>query len=92
MPIAARYRINPLLFSITLLLFPVARMGAIYLVAAVGLGGWFVAKAVRLWRRTSPAMALGVFKFSITYLGLLFAAVHGPGNSLVLTTKSSRRT
>src|SRR5205823_4352848 len=64
-----------LLFSITLLLFPVARMGAIYLVAAVGLGGWFVAKAVRLWRRTSPAMALGVFKFSITYLGLLFAAV-----------------
>jgi heme o synthase len=64
-----------LLFAITLLLFPVARMGAIYLVAAIGLGGWFVAKAVRLWRRTSPAMALGVFKFSITYLGLLFAAV-----------------
>ena len=64
-----------LLFAITLLLFPVARMGAIYLVAALGLGGWFVAKAVRLWRRTSPAMALGVFKFSITYLGLLFAAV-----------------
>jgi protoheme IX farnesyltransferase len=64
-----------LLFAITLLLFPVARMGAIYLVASIGLGAVFVVKAVKLWRRTSPAMALGLFKFSITYLGLLFAAV-----------------
>jgi heme o synthase len=64
-----------LLFSITLLLFPVARMGAIYLVAALGLGGAFVVKAAKLWRRGTPALALGVFKFSITYLGLLFAAV-----------------
>jgi protoheme IX farnesyltransferase len=64
-----------LLFAITLLLFPVARMGAIYLVAALGLGGAFIVKAAKLWRRTSPAMALGLFKFSISYLGLLFAAV-----------------
>jgi heme o synthase len=64
-----------LLFAITLLLFPVARMGAIYLAAAVTLGVAFVVKAVKLWRRTSPAMALGLFKFSITYLGLLFTAV-----------------
>jgi protoheme IX farnesyltransferase len=63
------------LFGITLLLFPVARMGAIYLVTAVGLGIAFVAKAVQLWRRRTPAMAIGLFKFSITYLGLLFAAV-----------------
>jgi protoheme IX farnesyltransferase len=64
-----------LLFAVTLLLFPVARMGAIYLAAAVGLGAIFVTKAVKLWRRTSPALALGLFKYSITYLGLLFAAV-----------------
>jgi protoheme IX farnesyltransferase len=64
-----------LLFAVTLLLFPVARMGAIYLAAAVGLGTVFVTKAVKLWRRTSPALALGLFKYSITYLGLLFAAV-----------------
>jgi protoheme IX farnesyltransferase len=63
------------LFAITLLLFPVARMGAIYLVACVGLGVAFVVKAVKLWRRTSPALAMGLFKFSISYLGLLFAAV-----------------
>jgi heme O synthase-like polyprenyltransferase len=35
----------------------------------------FVVKAVQLWRRGTPAMAIGLFKFSITYLGLLFAAV-----------------
>jgi protoheme IX farnesyltransferase len=64
-----------LLFAITLLLFPVARMGAIYLAAALGLGIAFIVKAVKLWRRSSPAMALGLFKFSISYLGLLFAAV-----------------
>jgi len=64
-----------LLFAITLLLYPVAKMGAIYLAAALLLGGWFIAKAVQLYRRTTPKLALGVFKFSITYLGLLFAAV-----------------
>jgi protoheme IX farnesyltransferase len=63
------------LFAITLLLYPVARMGAIYLAAAVGLGVAFVVKAARLWRRSTPALALGLFKFSISYLGLLFAAV-----------------
>jgi heme o synthase len=64
-----------LLFAVTLLLFPVARMGAIYLAAAVVLGGVFVSKAIQLWRRTTPALAWGLFKYSITYLGLLFAAV-----------------
>jgi heme O synthase-like polyprenyltransferase len=35
----------------------------------------FVGKAAKLWRRTSPALAWALFKYSITYLGLLFAAV-----------------
>jgi protoheme IX farnesyltransferase len=64
-----------LLFAITLLLFTVARMGAIYLAVAVGLGAVFVAKAARLWRHTTPALAWGLFRYSINYLGLLFAAV-----------------
>jgi heme o synthase len=64
-----------LLLAVTLLLFPVAHMGAIYLGSTLVLGGLFVAKALRLWRRTTPALALGLFKYSITYLGLLFAAV-----------------
>ena len=59
----------------SLLLFPVARMGAIYLATALALGAVFVAKAARLWRRTTPALAWGLFRYSINYLGLLFAAV-----------------
>jgi len=63
------------LFAVSMLLFPVARMGAIYLAAAVALGAVFVGKAAKLWRRTSPALAWGLFRYSINYLGLLFAAV-----------------
>jgi protoheme IX farnesyltransferase len=63
------------LFGTSLLLVPVASMGAIYTAAAVVLGGWFVWRALQLWRRTSPAESMRLFKFSILYLGLLFAAV-----------------
>ena len=63
------------LFGTSLVLVPVASMGAIYLTAAVGLGGWFVWRALRLWRGTSPAESMRLFRFSIVYLGLLFAAV-----------------
>jgi protoheme IX farnesyltransferase len=63
------------LFGTSLLLVPVASMGAIYLAAAVVLGGWFVWRALRLWRGTSPAESMRLFRFSIVYLGLLFAAV-----------------
>ena len=63
------------LFGTSLLLVPVASMGAIYIAAAVVLGGWFVWRALQLWRGTSPAESMRLFKFSILYLGLLFAAV-----------------
>jgi protoheme IX farnesyltransferase len=63
------------LVGVTLVLYPVARMGAIYLVAALALGGVFLYRAVELWRNTSPKLAFSLFKYSITYLALLFAAV-----------------
>ena len=63
------------LFATTLVLIPLARMGPAYIVAAVVLGGVFVHRALRLWRSSTPALAMGLFKFSIVYLGLLFAAV-----------------
>jgi protoheme IX farnesyltransferase len=63
------------LVAVTLALYPVAGMGALYLVAAVVLGGMFIQRAVKLWRTTTPAVAMGLFKFSILYLGLLFTAV-----------------
>jgi heme o synthase len=63
------------LFATTLVLVPLAAMGPVYILTAVGLGGTFVYKAMQLWRRSSPALAMRLFKFSIVYLALLFAAV-----------------
>ena len=64
-----------LLVCITLMFGPVGQMGRLYLVAAVGLGGWFIYLAVRLLRNTTEQMAMRLFRFSITYLGLLFTAM-----------------
>jgi protoheme IX farnesyltransferase len=61
--------------AVTLVLLPVARMGTIYIVAAVGLGAWFLQKALLLWRTGTPAAAMGVFRASLGYLALLFAAL-----------------
>ena len=63
------------LFVATMALVPLAHMGAIYTLAALVLGASFVHRALRLWRERSAALAIGLFRFSIAYLGLLFAAV-----------------
>ncbi len=64
-----------LLVAVTLLMVPAGRMGAIYLVAALGLGGAFIWRAVQLWRDASSSRAIRLFSFSNRYLALLFAAV-----------------
>ena len=65
-----------LLVVVSLLLFPAARMGLIYLVAAVVLGIGFVWYALRVQRDLSDGRAaIRLFRFSISYLTLLFAAV-----------------
>ena len=64
-----------LLFAMSLVLFSVGRMGWLYLGAAIALNGAFIAGAVRLWRKPTPAAAWGLFRFSIYYLALLFAAM-----------------
>jgi len=64
------------LVGVSLLLLPAAGMGWIYLVAAVLLGGMFLVQALRL--RSDAAngrAAITLFRYSITYLTLLFAAV-----------------
>jgi len=61
----------------SLLLVPFGA-GWLYAVAAVTLGAVFVAEAHRLHRRVlrgEPPRPLGLFRLSITYLSLLFAAV-----------------
>jgi protoheme IX farnesyltransferase len=51
-------------------------MGWLYLVAAVVLGGVFLLYAVRLRADAANGRAaIRLFRFSITYLTLLFAAV-----------------
>jgi len=69
-----------LMVAISLVLFAVARMGPIYLVAAVVLGALFLRQAWGLWRRgdseeESTAGAIRLYKYSISYLTLLFAAI-----------------
>jgi protoheme IX farnesyltransferase len=69
-----------LLVAISLVFFAVARMGAIYLAAALILGSLFLRQAWVLWRQgTSPegstAQAIRLYRYSISYLSLLFLAV-----------------
>ncbi|MEO8228440.1 MAG: heme o synthase [Chloroflexota bacterium] len=69
-----------LLVAISLVLFAVARMGPIYLASALVLGAIFIWQAYRLWRvgtseEGSTAGAIRLYRYSITYLTLLFAAV-----------------
>ncbi len=63
------------LVAITLLMGPVGDLGAIYLSAAILLGAAFIAYAVRLARERTEAVAMGLFRYSISYLGLLFLAM-----------------
>lgn len=64
-----------LLFAITLLPFAMGMSGWIYLIAAVLLGTRFLYWAIRLMRTDEPGVAMSVFRFSITYLMLLFVAL-----------------
>ncbi len=65
-----------LLWGLTLLFSVVADMGALYLGAAVLLGGAFTWYAVELLREPdSTKRAMRVFTYSITYITLLFGAM-----------------
>jgi protoheme IX farnesyltransferase len=78
-----------LMVAISLILFAVARMGPVYLVAAVVLGVLFLRQAWGLWKRgdseeESTAGAIRLYRYSISYLTLLFAAI--ALDTLVLAT------
>jgi len=64
-----------LLVAVTLLLYPAGRMGALYLAAAVVLGGAFIWRALELRRDLDGRRAIRLFSFSNTYLALLFLAM-----------------
>jgi heme o synthase len=60
--------------AVSLTLLPVAELGALYLGAAVVLGVLLVGGAVRVLRNGGGRAAISLFRYSITYLALLFAA------------------
>ena len=69
-----------LLVTISLVFAVVAQMGAVYFLAAVILGGIFLWRAFVLWRQgsapeASTAQAIRLYRYSISYLTLLFVAV-----------------
>jgi protoheme IX farnesyltransferase len=65
------------MIAITLLLFAFHMMGWIYFVAALLLNAIFLARAFKLWRlpETDKALAKRLYKFSQSYLALLFLAM-----------------
>ncbi|MCU0896877.1 MAG: heme o synthase [Burkholderiales bacterium] len=64
-----------ILFATSLMPFAYGMSGWPYLVAAVLLGGIFLAYAWMIFRRYEDAVARATFKYSIVYLALLFAAL-----------------
>ena len=69
-----------LLVALTAVFGVVARMGLVYAVAAATLGALFLWRAWVLWRQgtapeASTAQAIRLYRYSITYLTVLFASV-----------------
>jgi len=73
-------RIHILLYAVQLvaltLLLPLASLGhVVYIAAAVALGAGFLLHAWRLWRQGSNKQAWKMYRYSSTYLALIFAAL-----------------
>ena len=63
------------LVVVTLLPGVFGLLGPLYLAAAGGLGAWFLWSGIRLVRERSDEAARGVFRTSLVYLALLYAAM-----------------
>jgi len=64
-----------ILFAVSLLPYVVRMSGAIYLLAALLLGGLYIVHALRIYRAYSDEVAQKAFHYSIVYLSALFAAL-----------------
>jgi protoheme IX farnesyltransferase len=63
------------LVAVTLLPFAMRMSGALYLAAAIALGGVFLWYVFGLYRNYSDALSRATFKYSIFYLAALFSAL-----------------
>jgi protoheme IX farnesyltransferase len=64
-----------LMLAITLLLTPLGIAGPVYFICAVVLGAIFLRDAYRVYRDTETTRAWRLYKYSLLYLALLFAAL-----------------
>jgi heme o synthase len=64
-----------ILFGASLLPYVVKMSGVPYLLAAIALGGVFIAYALRIYFTYSDALARRTFRYSIAYLAFLFTAL-----------------
>ena len=64
-----------ILFAVSLMPYAIRMSGALYLLAALVLGGIFLAYALRIFLAYSDAVAQKTFQYSIVYLAALFAAL-----------------
>jgi protoheme IX farnesyltransferase len=63
------------LFVVSLLPWVTGLSSLVYLVAAVGLSGWFLILAIRLKFAPKPGLAMRTFGYSIVYLTAIFSAL-----------------
>jgi protoheme IX farnesyltransferase len=56
-------------------LIPVGHLGLVYGISAALLGSGFIAEALRLRRQPTMGSAMRLFRYSLTYLALMFGAV-----------------
>ncbi|ORU93563.1 MAG: protoheme IX farnesyltransferase [Cycloclasticus sp. symbiont of Bathymodiolus heckerae] len=64
-----------LLILVSLLPYLTGMSGELYLVAAIGLGFWFLYYAVRLKKTADDAVAMKTFRVSILYLMIIFSVL-----------------
>ncbi len=73
--IASMVRYTVALVATSLVLVPVAGLGAVYTVAAVILGALFLFGTIALGRQPTTAASMRLFSFSISYISVLFVAM-----------------
>jgi protoheme IX farnesyltransferase len=66
---------SALLIALSALLTVIGAMGWVYLVSALALGVPFMRYAWDIWRKGDQASIWGMYKYSLLYLALLFAAM-----------------
>ena len=64
-----------LLAVVTVLPYLTGMCGLVYAASAIALNSVFLSFAWRLWRHATPDLPMRTFRWSINYLGLLFAAL-----------------